>query len=62
MDEISKAIKGARDAQRGRIYGSFSNAQQVSSDDDSIRKSKEVDENPFEIGRASCRERVFRAV
>ena len=48
MDEISKAIKGARDAQRGRIYGSFSNAQQVSSDDDSIRKSKEVDENPFE--------------
>ena len=48
MDEISKAIKGARDAQVGRIYGSFSNAQQVSSDDDSIRKSKEVDENPFE--------------
>ena len=48
MDEISKALKGARDAQRGRIYGSFSNAQQVSSDDDSIRKSKEIDENPFE--------------
>ena len=48
MDEISKAIKGARAAQVGRIYGSFSNAQQVSSDDDSIRKSKEVDENPFE--------------
>ena len=41
MDEISKAIKGARDAQRGRIYGSFSNAQQVSSDDDSIQKSNE---------------------
>lgn len=52
MDEISKAIKGARDAQRERIYRSFSNAQQVSSDDDSIRKSKEVDENPFEKARS----------
>ena len=44
MDEISKAIKGARAAQVGRIYGSFSNAQQVSSDDDSIRKSEDADE------------------
>lgn len=41
MDEISKAIKGARAAQVGRIYGSFYNAQQVSSDDDSIRKGNE---------------------
>ena len=48
MDEISKAIKGARAAQVGRIYGSFSNAQQVSSDDDSIRKSEGDDLNPFE--------------
>ena len=49
MDEISKAIKGARAAQVGRIYGSFSNSQEVTADEDAIRKGEEVDElNPFE--------------
>ena len=43
MDEISKAIKGARDAQRGRIYGSFSNYQEVTADEDAIRKGEECD-------------------
>lgn len=49
MDEISKAIQGARAAQRGRIYGSFSNVQELMSDEDAIRKGEEVadDENPF---------------
>ena len=50
MDEISEVIKGARAAQVGRIYGSFSNVQQVSSDDDLIQKIKELEENPFEKG------------
>lgn len=51
MDEISKAIQGARAAQRGRIYGSFSNLAQVMTDDDAIAKAQgtgEVEENPFE--------------
>lgn len=48
MDEISKAIQGARAAQRGRIMGSFSNFQEVTADDDAIRKGEEVsEENPF---------------
>ena len=49
MDEISKAIQGARAAQRGRIMGSFSNVQELTADDDAIRKGEEVadDENPF---------------
>lgn len=49
MDEISKAIQGARAAQRGRIMGSFSNFQEVTADDDAIRKGEEVsEENPFD--------------
>lgn len=49
MDEISKAIQGARAAQRGRIMGSFSNFQEVTADEDAIRKGEEVsEENPFE--------------
>lgn len=49
MDEISKAIQGARAAQRGRIMGSFSNFQEVTADEDAIRKSEEVsEENPFD--------------
>lgn len=49
MDEISKAIQGARAAQRGRIMGSFSNFQEVTADEDSIRKGEEVsEENPFD--------------
>ena len=49
MDEISEAIQGARAAQRGRIMGSFSNVQELTADDDAIRKGEEVadDENPF---------------
>lgn len=49
MDEISKAIQGARAAQRGRIYGGFSNLAEIMADDDAIRKSEapEGDENPF---------------
>ena len=49
MNDIEKAIKGARAAQVGRIYGSFSNVQEVMADEDSIRKGEEVsEENPFE--------------
>lgn len=49
MDEISKAIQGARAAQRGRIMGSFSNFQEVTADDDAIRKGEEVsEENTFD--------------
>lgn len=49
MDEISKAIQVARAAQRGRIMGSFSNFQEVTADDDAIRKGEEVsEENPFD--------------
>lgn len=49
MDEISKVIQGARAAQRGRIMGSFSNCQEVTADDDAIRKGEEVsEENPFD--------------
>ena len=44
MDEISKAIKGARAAQRGRIYGSFSNVQELMPQDDSIIKGEEEEE------------------
>jgi len=55
MDEISKAIQGARAAQRGRIYGSFSNVQELMADDDSIRKGEEVsEENPFEKAAAEA--------
>lgn len=49
MNDIEKAIKGARAAQRGRIMGSFSNFQEVTADEDAIRKGEEVsEENPFE--------------
>lgn len=49
MDEISKAIQGARAAQRGRIYGGFSNLAELMADDDAIRKGEEVtEENPFD--------------
>lgn len=49
MDEISKAIQGARAAQRVRIMGSFSNFQEVTADDDAISKGEEVsEENPFD--------------
>lgn len=55
MDEISKAIQGARAAQRGRIMGSFSNFQEVTADDDAIRKGEEVsEENPFEKAAAEA--------
>lgn len=55
MDEISKAIQGARAQQRGRIYGSFSNVQEVVADEDSIRKGEEVsEENPFEKAAAEA--------
>lgn len=55
MDEISKAIQGARAQQRGRIYGSFSNVQEVMADEDSIRKGEEVsEENPFEKAAAEA--------
>lgn len=55
MDEISKAIQGARAAQRGRIYGSFSNVQELMADEDSIRKGEEVsEENPFEKAAAEA--------
>jgi len=40
MDEIRKAIQGARAAQRGRIMGSFSNFQEVTADEDAIRKGE----------------------
>lgn len=53
MDEISKAIQGARAAQRGRIMESFSNFQEVTADEDAIRKGEEVsEENPFEKAAA----------
>lgn len=53
MNDIEKAIKGARAAQVGRIYGSFSNVQEVMADEDSIRKGEEVsEENPFEKAAA----------
>lgn len=40
MNDIEKAIKGARAAQVGRIYGSFSNVQEVMADEDAIRKGE----------------------
>lgn len=55
MNDIEKAIKGARAAQVGRIYGSFSNVQEVMADEDSIRKGEEVsEENPFEKAAAEA--------
>lgn len=55
MNDIEKAIKGARAAQRGRIMGSFSNFQEVTADDDAIRKGEEVsEENPFEKAAAEA--------
>lgn len=55
MNDIEKAIKGARAAQVGRIYGSFSNVQEAMTDEDSIRKSEEVsEENPFEKAAAEA--------
>lgn len=55
MNDIEKAIKGARAAQVGRIYGSFSNVQEVMVDEDSIRKGEEVsEENPFEKAAAEA--------
>ena len=40
MNEIEKAIKGARAAQISRIYGGFSNIKEVMAED--------IDENPFD--------------
>lgn len=55
MNDIEKAIKGARAAQVGRIYGSFSNVQEVMADEDSICKGEEVsEENPFEKAAAEA--------
>lgn len=55
MNDIEKAIKGARAAQVGRIYGSFSNVQEVMADEDSISKGEEVsEENPFEKAAAEA--------
>lgn len=54
MDEISKAIQGARAAQVGRIMGCFSNSSEVMADDDAIRKAQEGDENPFEKAAAEA--------
>lgn len=52
MDDIQKAIQGARAAQNNRIYGSFSNVQELISSDDKLNKGEEteklVEENPFE--------------
>lgn len=48
MDEISKAIQGARAAQVGRIMRCFSNSYEVMADDNAILKAQEGDENPFE--------------
>lgn len=53
MNDIQKAIQGARAAQVGRIYGGFSNAQEVTSDESKLTKggeSEQIDgeENPFE--------------
>lgn len=55
MNDIQKAIQGARAAQVGRIYGSFSNVQEAMTDEDSIRKSEETsEENPFEKAAAEA--------
>lgn len=48
MDDITKAIQGARAEQRGRIALGFSNISSVMADEDTLRKGEEVDENPFE--------------
>lgn len=49
MDEISDAIQKALAAKVGRIYSSFSNVQEVTSDEEAIVKGEETDEeNPFE--------------
>lgn len=43
MDEIRKAILGARAAQVGRIYGSIANAADVTKAEDSIAKAKKAE-------------------
>ena len=48
MNEIEKAIKGARAAQVSRIYGGFSNIKEVMADDSAIQKGEDIDENPFD--------------
>lgn len=48
MNEIEKAIKGARAAQISRIYGGFSNIKEVMADDSAIQKGEDIDENPFD--------------
>lgn len=48
MNEIEKAIKGARAAQVSRIYGGFSNIKKVMADDSAIQKGEDIDENPFD--------------
>jgi len=44
MDDIRKAILGARAAQVGRIYGSISNAAEVMKAEDGIAKAKDAEE------------------
>lgn len=48
MNEIEKAIKGARAAQVSRIYGGFSNIKEVMADDSAIQKGEDIDGNPFD--------------
>lgn len=43
MDEIRKAILGARAAQVGRIYGSIANAADVTKAEDSLAKAKKAE-------------------
>lgn len=39
MNDIEKAIKDARAAQVGRIYGTFQNAKEVTVDENGIQKA-----------------------
>jgi len=43
MDDIQKAIQGARAAQFGRIYGNFTNNEELNSDEDKITKAQDSD-------------------
>ena len=41
MNDIEKAIKDARAAQVGRIYGTFQNSKEVTVDENGIQKADE---------------------
>lgn len=52
MNDIEKAIKVARAAQVGRIYGTFQNAKEVTVDENGIQKADDVEVEKSDIMNA----------